>query len=267
MLLWKGLPQNKLNSPILSRKQSSTWCSCACEVDNWLTAWIEISCAAQCNCYFALWVWYVYTAYRADFDFFIILILLNCHWNATLLPDKMLKPGHHYPRVCGSEVLCLLSWSSWARFLRPLGTDQCVCALTDGEQHTNTDDPLSTPARTAQPLSAEADPFVQGETLGDESRGHRNDLEWRSRKLAEQEVDFRGRGTDSSSWSRFRSGSCVLTSSDSECCRVPSLQSLLPPGRSNSSQMCLNHLLAGPRVRIKTRLGFKLIGKMYWFEK
>lgn len=98
---------------------------------------------------------------------------------------------HHYPRVCGSEVLCLLSWSGWARFLRPVGTDHRVCALTDGEQHTDTDNPLFTPARTAQPLSAEADPFVQGETLGDGSKGRRNDLEWRSRELAKQEVDFK----------------------------------------------------------------------------
>lgn len=95
----------------------------------------------------------------------------------------------HYPRVCGSEVLCLLSRSGWARFLRPVGTDHRVGALTDGEQHTN--NPLCTSARTAQPLSPEADPFVQGETLGDGSKGRRNDLEWRSRELAKQEVDFK----------------------------------------------------------------------------
>lgn len=82
---------------------------------------------------------------------------------------------HNYPRVCGSEVLCLLSWSGSARFLRPAGTDYRVCALTDGEQHT--DNPLSTTARTAQPLSTEADPFVQGDTLRDGSKGHRNILE------------------------------------------------------------------------------------------
>lgn len=38
---------------------------------------------------------------------------------------------YHYPRVCGSEVVCLLSWSGWARFLRPVGPDHRVCALTD----------------------------------------------------------------------------------------------------------------------------------------
>lgn len=95
---------------------------------------------------------------------------------------------YHYPRVCGSEVLCLLSRSCWARFLRPIGTDHRVCALTDGEQHT--DNPLCTSARTAQPLSPEADPFVQGETRGDGSKGRRNDLEWQSRELAKQEVDL-----------------------------------------------------------------------------
>lgn len=83
---------------------------------------------------------------------------------------------NHYPRVCGSEVLCLLSRSGWAQFLRPDGTDHRVRALTDRERHT--DNPLSTSARTAQPLSPEADPFVQGETLGDGSKGRRNDLEW-----------------------------------------------------------------------------------------
>lgn len=101
---------------------------------------------------------------------------------------------YHYPRVCGSEVLCLLSQSGWARVLRPIGTDHSVCALTDGEQHT--DNPHSTSARTAQPLSPEADPFVQGETLGDGSKGCRNDLEWRSRELAKQEVDFFSRSTE-----------------------------------------------------------------------
>lgn len=49
---------------------------------------------------------------------------------------------YNYPRVCGSEVLCLLSRSGWARFLRPVGTDHRVRALT-----------------------VEADPFVQDETL------------------------------------------------------------------------------------------------------
>lgn len=87
---------------------------------------------------------------------------------------------HHYPRVCGSEVLCLLSQSGSARFLRPVGTGQRQRAQTDGEQHTH--NPLSTTARTAQPLSTEADPFVQGGTLGDGSKGYRNDLEWQSRK-------------------------------------------------------------------------------------
>lgn len=53
-------------------------------------------------------------------------------------------------------------WSGWALFLRPVGADHSVCALTEGEQHT--DNPLSTSTRTAQPLSPEADPFVQGET-------------------------------------------------------------------------------------------------------
>lgn len=79
-----------------------------------------------------------------------------------------------YPRVCGSEVLCLLSWSGWARFLRPSGADGRTRALTDGEQHTT--NPLSTPVRTTQSLSAEADPFVQGETMRGGSKGHRNDL-------------------------------------------------------------------------------------------
>ncbi|KAK1879357.1 Solute carrier family 35 member E1 like [Dissostichus eleginoides] len=86
----------------------------------------------------------------------------------------------------GSEVLCLLSRSGLARFLRPVGADHRVCALTDGERHT--DDPLSTCHRKAQPLSPEADPFFQGETLGDGSKGCRNYLEWRSRELAKQEV-------------------------------------------------------------------------------
>lgn len=63
-----------------------------------------------------------------------------------------------------------------------------MCALTNGEQHT--DNPFSTSARTVQPLSPEADPFVQGETLEDGSKGCRNDLEWRSRELAKQEADF-----------------------------------------------------------------------------
>lgn len=64
-----------------------------------------------------------------------------------------------------------------------------MCALTDEELHTN--NPLCTSARTAQPLSQEADPFVQGETLRVRSKGHRNDLEWRSRELAKQEVDLK----------------------------------------------------------------------------
>lgn len=63
-----------------------------------------------------------------------------------------------------------------------------MCALTDKEQHA--DNSLSTSSRTAQPLSPEADPFVQGETRGDGSKGHRNDLEWQSRELAKQEADF-----------------------------------------------------------------------------
>lgn len=54
------------------------------------------------------------------------------------------------------------SRSGWARFLRPVGTDHSVSALTDGEQLSN--DPLSTSARTTQPLSPEADPFVQSES-------------------------------------------------------------------------------------------------------
>lgn len=57
------------------------------------------------------------------------------------------------------------------------------------QQHT--DDPLSSSARTAQPLSPEADPFVQDETLGDGSKGRRNDLECRSRELAKQEVNLK----------------------------------------------------------------------------
>lgn len=63
-----------------------------------------------------------------------------------------------------------------------------VCALTDGRQHTN--NLLSTSARTAQPLSPEADPFVQGEALGDMLKNCRNDLEWQSRELAKQEAVF-----------------------------------------------------------------------------
>lgn len=116
---------------------------------------------------------------------------------------------HHYPRVCGSEVLCLLSRSGWARFLRPVGADHRV---TDREQHT--DDPLSTSSRTVQPLSPEADPFVQGETLGDGSKGRRNDLEWRSRELAKQEVGFLKQKhgglwrTYSPSRTRFPNSSC-----------------------------------------------------------
>lgn len=114
---------------------------------------------------------------------------------------------YHYPRVCGSEVLCLLSRSGWARFLRPVGTGHRVCALTDREQHT--DNPLSTSARTAQPLSPEADPFVQGETLGDRSKGCRNDLEWRSRELAQAGSWFESgsaevyEGPIFPSWTRF----------------------------------------------------------------
>lgn len=96
------------------------------------------------------------------------------------------QPGKklcHYPRVSGSEVLCLLFWCDWAQLLRPVvGTNHRVRALPDGEQQT--DQLLSTPVRTAQPLSAEADPFVQGETLEDGSKGHRNYLERRSRELA-----------------------------------------------------------------------------------
>lgn len=87
-----------------------------------------------------------------------------------------------YPRVSGSEVLCLLLWCDWARLLRPVdGTDHRVRALPDGEQ---TDKRLSTPVRTAQPLCVEADPFVQGETLEGKSEGHRNNLERGSRELA-----------------------------------------------------------------------------------
>lgn len=95
----------------------------------------------------------------------------------------------HYPRVCGSEVLCLLSQSCWAWFLRPIGTDHRPCALTDREQHT--DNLPSTSSRTVQPLSPEADPFVQDETRTDGSEVCRNDLEWRSRGLVKREVDFK----------------------------------------------------------------------------
>lgn len=59
--------------------------------------------------------------------------------------------------------------------------------MTDGKQHT--DDLLSTTTRTVQPFSPEADPFVQGETLGAGSKGCRNNLECRSRKLAKKEID------------------------------------------------------------------------------
>lgn len=61
-----------------------------------------------------------------------------------------------------------LSWSGWALFLRPAGTDDGACAPTDGEQHTK--NPHTTSNRTPQPLSPEADPFVQDETLGDEQK-------------------------------------------------------------------------------------------------
>lgn len=66
-----------------------------------------------------------------------------------------------------------------------------MCARIDRERYA--DNPLATSARTAQPLSPEADPFVQGETLGDGSRGCRNDLEWRSRELAGLEADLKAR--------------------------------------------------------------------------
>lgn len=78
----------------------------------------------------------------------------------------MTTASHDYPRVCGSEVLCLLARSGWARFLGPAGTDH---RATDGEQHS--DNPLSNSCRTAQPLFPEADPFVQDETLNDGSTG------------------------------------------------------------------------------------------------
>lgn len=149
---------------------------------------------------------------------------------------------YHYPRVCGSEVLCLLSRSGWARFLRPVGADHWVCALTDREQYT--DNPLSSSARTAQPLSPEADPFVQGETLGDESKGRRNDLEWWSRELAKQEVVFKSRSAQG------YEGQISLPEPDSQAAPVPvtSLMNwwwwvLLFPVRLNPSQMYLNHLL------------------------
>lgn len=88
------------------------------------------------------------------------------------------------PFVITPESMALKSYASsrsnWAWFLRPIGVDHSVRALTDGEQHT--DDPLST--RTMQPLSPEGDPFVQGETLENGSKGCRNDLEGRSRELS-----------------------------------------------------------------------------------
>lgn len=88
------------------------------------------------------------------------------------------------PFVITPESMALKSYASsrsnWAWFLRPIGVDHSLRALTDGEQHT--DDPLST--RTMQPLSPEGDPFVQGETLENGSKGCRNDLEGRSRELS-----------------------------------------------------------------------------------
>lgn len=142
--------------------------------------------------------------------------------------DRGIKPHGQDPRVCGSEVLCLLSRSGWARFLRPAGTDHRVCALTDGEQHT--DNHLSTSARTAQPLSPEADPFVQGETLEDGSKGCRNDLEWRSRELAKREADFeaeaRGSMKDRFSFLNQNPGSsCAGHVSDEFCFQSGSLYS------------------------------------------
>lgn len=59
-----------------------------------------------------------------------------------------------------------LSWSGWARFLRPAGSDDGARAPTEGEQHTK--NAHTTSNRTPQPLSPEADPFVQGGTLGEE---------------------------------------------------------------------------------------------------
>lgn len=94
--------------------------------------------------------------------------------------------------------------------LRPVdGTDHRVRALPDGEQ---TDERLSTPVRTAQPLCVEADPFVQGETLEDKSEGHRNNLERGSRELARLKADFEG-GSSSEQVLRleiFSRSSCAL---------------------------------------------------------
>ena len=48
IFLHNDLPKDKpTTNPILSRKQqSSTYSSCACEADSWLTAWVEnISCS------------------------------------------------------------------------------------------------------------------------------------------------------------------------------------------------------------------------------
>lgn len=57
----------------------------------------------------------------------------------------------HYPRVCGSEVLCLLSRSGWARFLlRPVGTDQSVC--TDRWEAAHQQPPLHLRQDSAAPF-------------------------------------------------------------------------------------------------------------------
>lgn len=77
------------------------------------------------------------------------------------------KPGI-YPRVCGSEVLCLLSGSvpqaCW-RWSRGACTDRW------GAAHGNT--PTLPPPE--QPLSPQEYPFVQGEMAGGESKRL---LEW-----------------------------------------------------------------------------------------
>lgn len=102
-----------------------------------------------------------------------------------------------------------------------------MCALTDGEQHT--DHPFSTSARTVQPLSPEADPFVQGETLEDLSNGCRNDLEWRSREPAKQEADFEAEAQRSTrerfSFSNQNPGSLVTVSGEFYCFQYGELYS------------------------------------------
>lgn len=148
-------------------------------------------------------------------------------------------------------------WSPLPPLLVRLGSVPQACWHWSQSVCTDTNNPLSTPARTAQPLSAEADPFVQGETLGDGSKSRRNDLEWRSRELAKQEVDFKEAQRNQFSFLKQipKQLLCVLS------------KFVFFPGRLNSSQIYLNHLLLVSRVRIKTWLDFKLIGKMNWCDR